>query len=330
MTMAPTSDELTAPIAADRPCGDNLEDTPLLSSFDAFRLFGQPAPYETAPDWSLIQAKAVDGLARSKDLRLLAHFAAAVLRTDGLAAFVSTLNTAAEWLHLYWQDVFPLLEEDAILRRSALNCFADPVAIVDPLRRLPLARSRQHGTFSLRDIDMATGMLPLDPGTRIDEAQVDASFAAMAEEERAALHDVIASALTALYRIDGRMRDHAPDAAPTFEPLLSNLSRMQRIVATHMVDGFGRDIRSVTAGAAGAAGASTLAPIGTVFSREDAVRALDAVSTFFQENEPSNPIPLLLARAKRLVSKPFLEVLADIAPDALAQARLAAGVKASD
>ena len=46
--------------------------------------------------------------------------------------------------------------------------------------------------------------------------------------------------------------------------------------------------------------------------------------------EPSSPIPLLLERAKRLVSKDFLEVLADIAPDALATARTAAGLKDSE
>jgi hypothetical protein len=35
----------------------------------------------------------------------------------------------------------------------------------------------------------------------------------------------------------------------------------------------------------------------------------------------------LLERAKRLVSKDFLEVLADIAPEAVAQARAAGGLK---
>jgi type VI secretion system protein ImpA len=36
---------------------------------------------------------------------------------------------------------------------------------------------------------------------------------------------------------------------------------------------------------------------------------------------------MLLDRAKRLVSKNFLEVLADIAPEALGQARSAGGLK---
>jgi type VI secretion system protein ImpA len=54
---------------------------------------------------------------------------------------------------------------------------------------------------------------------------------------------------------------------------------------------------------------------------------LDAAAEFFRRNEPSSPIPLFLERAKRLVSKDFLEVLADVAPDALPQARSAGGLR---
>jgi type VI secretion system protein ImpA len=54
---------------------------------------------------------------------------------------------------------------------------------------------------------------------------------------------------------------------------------------------------------------------------------MEAVAEFFRQNEPSSPIPLLLDRAARLVSKNFLEVLADMAPDAVAQARAAGGLR---
>ena len=41
-------------------------------------------------------------------------------------------------------------------------------------------------------------------------------------------------------------------------------------------------------------------------------------------------MPLLLDRAKRLVSKSFLEVLEDIAPESLAQVRLIGGIKGDE
>ena len=64
---------------------------------------------------------------------------------------------------------------------------------------------------------------------------------------------------------------------------------------------------------------------GTIRSRQDAVRALEAVAEYFRRNEPSSPVPLIVERAKRMVSMDFLAVLADLAPDALEQARRATG-----
>ena len=67
--------------------------------------------------------------------------------------------------------------------------------------------------------------------------------------------------------------------------------------------------------------------VGSIRSRDDAIRALDAVAAFFRKNEPSSPVPLFVERAKRLVAKDFLEVLADMAPDGLDQAKHVGGVR---
>src|SRR5262249_44080543 len=91
---------LLEPIAPDKPCGDNLEDTELLASFGTYRLFGQSRPLDApaeenenrvpkpaeSPEWIEIRDKAADALRKSKDLRLLGHLGAALLRTDGVPA----------------------------------------------------------------------------------------------------------------------------------------------------------------------------------------------------------------------------------------------------
>ena len=168
---------LLEPLSADVPCGKNLEDTDILGAFDAYQLFGQtslePEPGETRknrpPDWGEIKSRALSTLETSKDLRLLAHLGAALLRTDGVPAFVETLRIAAQWLEGHWSQVYPVVDEDAILRRNALNCFADHVAVIDGLRRAPLVDSRQHGRFSLRDLEIASSQLaPGEPDTRPD------------------------------------------------------------------------------------------------------------------------------------------------------------------
>ena len=327
--------QLVQPIAADKPCGDNLEDTLLLASFDAFRVFGQATPLDPAPDWTAVKDLALEALERSKDLRLLAYLAAAVLRTDGLPAFTASLTAAADWLDGYWDDAYPPVDGDAVLRRNALNCFADRMAIIDGLRRLPLAISREHGQYSLRDLDIAAGVLANDDEKPRDGKQVDAAFMAMPLEALQALEGSATAGVSALKRVEARMLDKAGiDAAPAFDGLAAQMVRMQRVLRQHIAvrtdggaiaepDG-GADSEPPAAPVSRPAhGRSAAGPVG---SREDAMRALDAVAEFFRRHEPSSPIPLLVDRAKRLVSKNFLEVLADIAPDAMAQARAAGGL----
>jgi type VI secretion system protein ImpA len=333
--------QLLQPITAERPCGDSLEDTELLSSFDTFRLFGQARPLDApaepdekripkpreSPEWIEIRDKASEALAQSKDLRLLAVLGTALLRTDGLPAFSETLKVASRWLDTHWAQTYPLVDEDAVLRRNALNCFADPMAVVDGLRRVPLVRSRQHGTFSLRDVDIATHqLLPGDGDPQIDENQVNAAFAAMPLAELTGLHESVLVAVSSLQRIDATMGEAAgTDATPTFDALRAQLTRMTQVLRDRVAAHPDAD-KGALAGDAGSSADD--GPFGGVVkSRQDAIRALDAVAEFFRRTEPSSPIPLFLARAKRLVSKDFLEVLADIAPEAVSQARAAGGLK---
>jgi type VI secretion system protein ImpA len=58
---------------------------------------------------------------------------------------------------------------------------------------------------------------------------------------------------------------------------------------------------------------------GEINSREDVIRVLDKIVSYYQRVEPSSPIPLLIQRSKRLVSASFLDIVRDIAPDGLTQ-----------
>ena len=329
MNVGSEGEVLLHPISADQPCGQNLEDTPLLASFDTFRLFGQSTPLDPAPEWGEIRDSASAALQKSKDLRLLAHLACAALRTDGLPAFAQVLTVAAEWLGRYWAQVYPLVDEDAILRRSALNCFADQMAVIDGVRRTPLVDSRQHGRFSLRDFDIASGQLQPPAGeARPDEGRINAAFATMPLDDLARMQQSAAAALAALQRIDSLMRDGGgPGAAPSFDALSAPLGRIDRILRVQLAARPNAGADTAPAAVESAAAAAPLVTVAAIRSREDAIRALDAVAEFFRHSEPSSPIPLFVDRAKRLVSKDFFEVLADIAPDALAQARAAGGLR---
>jgi type VI secretion system protein ImpA len=176
-------------------------------------------------------------------------------------------------------------------------------------------------------VELATGQTPVGAhDTKPDEAPILAAFAEMPLEELTALEQSVSNGIAALNTIDAKMRSEGgPEVAPDFDPLTGHLVRMKRVLRGQL------DARAGVApagdeSAAGAAGGGTYA-VGAIKSRQDAIRALDAVADFFRHHEPSSPIPLIVDRAKRLVSKDFLEVLADIAPDALSTARAAGGLR---
>jgi type VI secretion system protein ImpA len=318
---------LAGPVTPERPGGRDLEDAPELAAFDAQRVFGLLVAPSEEPDWRSMQERALALLQESRDLRILAHLAAATLRTGTLADALSIFPIIDIWLTSHWDDVYPKVDEDAIARRNALNCFADRVAILDPLRRLPLLSHPRVGPLSLRDIDIALGMQPNpDPDREPrQESEVTAALADADVTQLLQLGESVAKAERALDSIQQCARTRAGESAiPDFERLIAQLARIRKLINPR-IPAAAASNREVEPAIGSNAVAGSAAFVGIVQSRQQAVQVLDAVANYYRSTEPSSPIPLLLERAKRWATMDFLQVLADIAPDALDQARRATG-----
>ncbi len=78
-------------------------------------------------------------------------------------------------------------------------------------------------------------------------------------------------------------------------------------------------------GAVAGGGGGSAKPRGFVIttpqSRADVVTALDAISRFFHEKEPTSPVPLMLKRVRAWVDMDFFQILNEIAPSALEDAQ---------
>lgn len=319
-------ESLLSPVSADAPCGEDLEDTQLLAGFDAFRLFGSDMPLPPETPWRDIRDRSLEALGQSRDLRLLAHLAAAVVRVEGLSAFCAVVGVMDRLLTERWDSVYPRITDDALLRKNALNCFADRMAVIDGLRRAPIVSHRQLGSYSLRDLELASGQLnPTEADTNPPNMmQIQAALTATPAEELTALAGRISAAGAALRNAVATMQGRGGfESAPDFDPLLKPITRVQKLLDEHLPARTG----GVDASAPTDAPEAAVAVIGGIKSRQDAVRAIDAAAAFFRNNEPSSPVPLLLDRARRLVSKSFLEVLEDIAPETLTEVKRIGGVK---
>jgi len=329
--MDPVFGAFCGPVSDDNAGGDDLHASGFIAVLDALRLFGRPVPFGDEVDWRSLKGTCVEGLSKSRDLRVLMHLAAAALRTDGLGAIRDSAAVAANWLHELPDAFYPRVDEDAIERRNALSCLADRMVVVDALRRLPLVRHPQFGAVSLRDIDIAAGELApsADDTESPSEAQITAVFSNAPIEELTQVAASVAATTASLREIDALMRDSGgSEAAPNFDPLLDTLGRIQKFVTARI-----SERQPAVADAAEAPGQDGAIQLGAggglaaIASRHDAIRALEAVAEYFRNTEPSSPVPLFVERAKRLVAKDFLEVLKDIAPDALKQARQVGGIK---
>jgi len=211
---------------------------------------------------------------------------------------------------------------------------SDRMAIIDALRRAPLVTNAQLGSYSLRDVEIATGKFtPTEPESRTPtESEVNAVFLATPVEQLSSLREQVQQAAAALKSADAKMRsEKGTESAPSFDDLVVQLAKIDRIFDEQIAPRLGAAGATGEGDSAeGGGGGARVIGVGSIKSRQDAIKALDAVAAFFRQNEPSSPVPLFIERGKRLVAKNFLEVLADIAPDALEQAKTVGGVKNSE
>jgi len=156
-------------------------------------------------------------------------------------------------------------------------------------------------------------------------AAVEAAFVDADAGELEATADGIRSALDGLGRIMSIVSAKAGGAGSLdLGRLSSTLRSADKILAAQL--GLRAPAGSVDAAAAGAAPAR-VTRAGDVASREDVVRLLDRACDYFKRYEPSSPVPLLLRRAKRLITKDFLEIIKDMAPGGLSEVKSIGGIE---
>jgi type VI secretion system protein ImpA len=333
---------LLAPVSADAPCGTNLEYDPAFGELERSaqttpeREMGGSIIPAVPPDWGDVRQKALSLLGRTKDLRIAVLLLHASLHTHGLPALAEGLVLIRRLLTDYWDSVHPELDredhDDPTLRMNSLLALNDRAEVVATLTRCPLIRSRALGVVTLRGVRIAAGeMSPGDDdgAESMTQAQIDAAFLDGDLEELEANAEAARTAQEELKALTAYLNEHGGSAAPDLGALSAELRGVGTVLAAQLArrkgDGAAVDAAAGGGGSAAAAGGSVVA-VGEIKSREDVIRLLDRMCEYFQKNEPSSPVPLLLRRAKGLVAKDFMEILRDLTPDGVSQAELIGGL----
>lgn len=334
-------EELSQPISEELPSGENLEYDPqylevenLLRSKSGPAVETKDGEQKPEPrDWKTIAKLAGKLSERTRDLRLQVYRTIAAVKTQSLEDFRDHLELLKIYMDRFWGSVYPELDpddgNDPMLRMNVLQMLNEHSLVPMALERISLVELDRIGVFSYHDIRLAQGKDSPDADEEAPDIQfVKQAFASAPAETLENLRTTLSQCITAFSDMDRIWKEKTGEEQLPFkdsetirvlESLYATVGEFTPGAAeTHPETGAGGEIIS---GADPAPPAVT----GAVNSRSDVIRVLDKVCDYYAANEPSSPIPLLLRRAQRLVEKSFMEILEDMVPDGVNQAKIISG-----
>lgn len=332
-------ESLLQPVKADAPGGPNLEYTPAFADLEratqgkAERQMGAVVVAGEEPDWRQVIEKAVALLGASKDLRVATHLARAMLEVHAFAGLGDGLEILRRLVADQWGTCHPELDpddgNDPTVRINAVAGLSHR-EMINAVKSAPIVKSRAFGPVSFRDIE--AGAVRHSDGTN-PAASIDASFQDIPPAELMQAAASLARCVAQAKALDEAWATHlgegaGPDMAD-FQRALWQVHEAMRVraaaaAATEAANGVSADHPEAPANGAGSAtGAGPLR--GEPRSREDVIRAIDSICSYYSRFEPSSPVPLLLQRCKRLVTMSFLDIVKDMLPDGLSNIETIAG-----
>ena len=331
---------LLSAVSSEAPCGEDLEYDTAFGEMERAaqgkpeQQYGDTVIPAEEPDWGDLKRRATELLGRTKDLRVAAYLTRALVKTDGLLGLAGGLELLHGLLERYWDSVHPQLDpdddNDPTLRVNTIASLCDPEMVLRVVRESPLVNSPGLGRYSLRDVQLAAGAIAAPEGMSPPESgAIDGAFLGCDLEDLQGIAEAVRRSLDAAAGVESLLTEKVGVArAVDLSPLTDVLRAARQVVDERLArrgagleeeGGMAIDAGVPATAPSGNASPSGTAMTGEVRSREDVVRMLDKVCDYFRRNEPSSPVPLLLERAKRLVSKNFLEIVRDLAPDGVAQ-----------
>jgi type VI secretion system protein ImpA len=340
-------DDLLKPVAADKPCGEDFTYHPSFQNLETIAR-GKPETQFSAaeePQWKEVREAATEVLGQSKHLTAAVILTLSLLKIGGLEGFRDGLALLRGLVEKYWGDVYPRLDpessNDPTERLNILNNIssaAAPYKFIIHLKQVVLCESPTMGRITLQQLIAAKDRAGKPGSSSSDAAGPDVN------QIQAAFRDAgpapAAATLTLVNELIGHSQgintflDNTLGAGRgvSFETLNKLLEEMKQTVEPHASGGepaaqaAGTEAAPVAGAEAGSRPARVVQGVsGLVQTRADVIKALGLIYTYYRDNEPSSPVPLLLQRAERLVDKDFMAIVTDLTPDAVRQLQVITG-----
>ncbi len=340
-------DQLLQEVAEGDPCGPNLEYDPVFVALELAVLgkpevqYGDSITPAVPPEWKVVRKMAAELLARSRDLRLAVYQLRAELALVGIDGMALGLHLIERLLDERWDNVHPELDadddNDPMLRINSLTALTDASTVLKDLKEATLVVLPGLGPLTLRMLEVASGELPPPKGTeKIAVESIDKALADVDDDALGAAVERLTRAVDSVVSIETLLVRHVGSSqALNLDGLTKPLRRARDFLSQRSSarapdaqeeGAAGADEAGGAPAGGGSAGSARPAAIsGEIANRTDVVRMLDKIIKYYHQYEPASPLPLLLERSKRLVPMSFMEILADLAPDGMAQLNVIKG-----
>ena len=345
-------EELLQEVSPEEPAGPNLEYDAAYLAVERIaagkpeRQMGDQILPAEDPDWRRLKDETESLLKRTKDLRLCLYLTVATMKTEGMIGLRDGLKVFQGVVEKFWDHLHPQLDpdddNDPTERINIIDALGQPPNLDDPmslqqrLLEVHLCDSRQVGRFGLRDIQIANGEMSMavDPEhPPADLATIEAAFMDSDLEALTAAAEAVGESIEAVKAIETLVTEKVGVGnGVDLSGLVKGLNAIQSAMSTYLAKR-GASVPGVDEGQLGGEGDEASdgggqgpSLSGEVRSRQDVLNALDKITRYYEIQEPSSPVPVILKRVRKLVTMNFMEIITDLAPDAMTQIQTISGV----
>jgi type VI secretion system protein ImpA len=344
--------DIFGPITVDSPSGQNLEyedrflEMLRLGEIRPEMQFGATILPSKSPDWQRLLDCCYDLAHETRDLRVAMPMLDALTHTGGWAGFSDGLEVISGWIVEFWDSLYPELDsedgDDPTARLSVLSHLVSDELLVATLSQLPLCHHRTLGRLTYRDYQNAMLSGGAQGGARMSLSDIETL---LSEAPRTQLLDQInhlERAKRCVENLDAFLIQHVGSGSWSGQRLngflvkVLSVLKSQQSLDAHPIQASADNNESLDDTVSTTDRIPSEPPnevlVSDAFdgvvipnpvhrsaisinSRAEATQAIDCICAYFEENEPASPVPLLLQRAKRLVSMSFVEILRELAPN---------------
>ena len=352
-------DELSQAVSEDQPQGEDLRaDRSPSSDYYTIKdarnsaraaerasMFDDDSSAETLKLWKPVADLAPKILsAKSKDLEIASWYLEALVRLHGVPGLRDGLILTRTLVENFWDGLYPEPDEDGLETKvgplTGLNGDGGEGTLLTPIRNAPITDQGAQGEFSYWQYQQAQEASKIsDEDKRAERIatvgfsldQITATVAGGEERFYVDLLEDLQQSVDEYATLNNLLREHCGHDAPPssgIKSLLDEILRAARFLtkdklahlsaASEVEQSDGAE--AGTAAPAAAAAGRAAAPSGPVTDREEALRRLQEVATYFRTYEPHTPLAATIERVVKWGRMTVSELMMELVPDDTARA----------